>query len=150
MIPSFEYEPTLVGIDGEIKQLSHHLDSALAGKGATVFIGGEAGVGKTRLVNEFLNQAKETGVKVLSGWCLSEAAVPYFPFTEAFNAYMSTISDDGVKSTVAEHLGVTGWLRGPTPSDDVSRLAVTQRLGIRGWLRGPESPPEPMALETFR
>jgi len=151
LIPSFKYEPTLVGRDGEIKQLRHHLDSALAGKGATVFIGGEAGVGKTRLVNEFLNQAKETGVKVLSGWCLSEAAVPYFPFTEAFNVYMSTISDDGAKFTVAEHLGVTGWLRGPTSIGvEASSSAVTQRLGITGWLRGPESPPEPMALEAFR
>ncbi|UCH58240.1 MAG: ATP-binding protein, partial [Candidatus Bathyarchaeota archaeon] len=45
----------MVGRDQEIGQLRQHLDSALAGKGATVFIGGEAGVGKTRLVNEFLN-----------------------------------------------------------------------------------------------
>ena len=142
-------EPALVGRDQEIGQLRQQLDSALAGKGATVFIGGEAGVGKTRLVNEFLNQAKETGIKVLSGWCLSEAAVPYFPFTEAFNTYVSTVSDDRAKSTVTEHLGITGWLRGPTPSGEAPRPAVAQRLGIRGWLRGPESPPEPKAREPF-
>ena len=102
MMSGLPSEPALIGRDQEIGQLRQHLDSALAGRGATIFIGGEAGVGKTRLVNEFLNQAKETGVKVLSGWCLSEAAVPYFPFTEAFNAYMSTVSDEGARSTTAE------------------------------------------------
>lgn len=51
--------------------------------------------------------------KVLSGWCLSEAAIPYFPFTEAFNTYMSTISDEKAKSTMKKQLGITGWLKGP-------------------------------------
>jgi predicted ATPase len=66
-MPNLASKPVLVGRDDEIKQLRQHLDSALAGKGTTVFIGGEAGVGKTRLVNEFLNQAEGIGVKVLSG-----------------------------------------------------------------------------------
>jgi len=106
-------EPALVGRDQEIKQLMQHLDSALMGKGTTVFICGEAGVGKTRLVNEFLNQAKKTGTKILSGWCLSEAAVPYFPFTEAFNTYILTMSNEKTKSTMKKQLGITGWLKGP-------------------------------------
>jgi len=62
-MPDPASEPVLVGRDGEIRQLRKHLDLARAGKGATIFIGGEAGVGKTRLVNEFINQAKGTGVK---------------------------------------------------------------------------------------
>lgn len=102
-----------MGRDEEIKQLMHCFDSALNGKGTTVFIGGEAGVGKTRLVNEFLNLAKKKGTKILIGWCLSEAAIPYFPFTEAFNDYMLATSDENEKSTMKEHLGITGWLRGP-------------------------------------
>jgi len=106
-------EPVLVGRDEEIKQLMHCLDSALSGKGTTVLVNGEAGVGKTRLVNEFLTLAKKTGVKILSGWCLSEAAIPYFPFTEAFDTYISTISDEKAKSTMKKQLGITGWLKGP-------------------------------------
>jgi len=106
-------EPVLVGRDEEIKQLMQQLDFALNGKGTTVFVCGEAGVGKTRLVNEFLKLAREKGAKILSGWCLSEAAIPYFPFTEAFNTYMSTISDEKERSTVKKQLGITGWLRGP-------------------------------------
>jgi len=103
----------LVGRDEEIKQLMHCFDSALSGKGTTVFIYGEAGVGKTRLVNEFLALAKKMGAKNLSGWCLSEAAISYFPFTEAFNTYISTIGDDKAKSTMKKQLGITGWLKGP-------------------------------------
>jgi len=103
----------LVGRDEEIKRLMHCLDSALSGKGTTVFVYGEAGVGKTRLVNEFLALAKKMGAKILSGWCLSEAAIPYFPFTEAFNTYMSTISDEKAKSTMKKQMGITGWLKGP-------------------------------------
>jgi len=106
-------KPALVGRDQETERLRQHLDSALNGKGITVFVRGEVGVGKTRLVNEFLNLVKKMGIKVLSGWCLSEAAVPYFPFTEAFNTYISTISDEKVKSTMTKELGITGWLRGP-------------------------------------
>jgi tetratricopeptide (TPR) repeat protein len=106
-------EPVLVGRDREIKQLTQHFEAALKGKGTTVFISGEAGVGKTRLVNEFLALAKKMGAEILSGWCLSEAAITYFPFTEAFNTYISTMSDEKAKSSMKRHLGITGWLRGP-------------------------------------
>jgi len=106
-------EPTLVGREREIDKLSQHFSSALNGKGTTIFISGEAGVGKTRLVTEFLNHAKKRGTKILSGYCLSEVDIAYFPFTEAFNTYVSTISDEKAKSTVTKQLGITGWLRGP-------------------------------------
>lgn len=105
-------EPALVGRDAEIEQLLRHFDSASNGKGTTVFVFGEAGVGKTRLINEFLVHAKTTGAEVLCGWCLSEAAIPYFPFTEAFNTYISATGDAKAKSTLTKQLGITGWLKG--------------------------------------
>ncbi len=79
-------EPVLVGRERELEELTRHLDSAAQERGTTVFISGEAGSGKTRLTREFLDAAKKRGVAVLAGWCLSDAAVPYFPFVEAFNA----------------------------------------------------------------
>jgi len=110
--PHLPTEPALVGRNSEIEQLMHHLDFALNTRGTTVFIYGEAGIGKTRLVNEFLVHAQKMGVEVLCGWCLSEAAIPYFPFTEAFNTYMSTTSDTKAKSTMTKQLGIIGWLKG--------------------------------------
>lgn len=112
-MPRLLATPDLVGREQEIQQLIEHFDSAVDGKGTTVFVSGEAGVGKTRLVSEFLDHAKRDGAKVLTGWCLSEAAIPYFPFTEAFNAYLSTLRDERAKSTLNKQLGIAGWLRGP-------------------------------------
>jgi len=111
-------EPALVGRDREIEQLEQHLHSALNGKGTTVFVFGEAGIGKTRLVNEFLKLAKKRGAKIFSGWCLSEANIAYFPFREAFDAYASSIRDEKLRSTVTKHLEVTGWLSGREPTQE--------------------------------
>ena len=82
-------EPVLVGREHELEELRSYLDSAVKGRGNTVFVSGEAGAGKTRLVTEFLDKAKTRGVTVLTGWCLSNAAVPYFPFFEAFSHYFT-------------------------------------------------------------
>ena len=89
MEPRVLDEPVLVGREQELAELQRYLESANEGKGTAVFVSGEAGSGKTRLVNEFLNTAKQRNFSVLSGWCLSNAAVPYFPFVEAFESYSS-------------------------------------------------------------
>jgi tetratricopeptide (TPR) repeat protein len=88
-------EPPLVGREQEVTELNHLLDKAVAGSGCTVFISGEAGSGKTRLTREFLDVAKEKGIHTLSGWCLSNAAVPYFPFLEAFESKSSNQENIG-------------------------------------------------------
>ena len=77
-------EPVLVGRKQEIDTLRHILILATKGQGNTVFISGEAGAGKTRLVRDFLIEAKNQNLIVLIGWCLAESGVPYFPFIEAF------------------------------------------------------------------
>ena len=91
-------EPILAGRQNELAELQQFLDLALKGKGSTVLLSGEAGAGKTRLLNEFLKNARKKKVTVLSGWCLSDAAIPYFPFIEAFDSYSSTDKDEGAAS----------------------------------------------------
>lgn len=85
-------EPTFVGRTNELSGLVRFLESMIKGEGSTIFISGEAGSGKTRLLKEFLEIARNKGASVLSGWCLSNAAVPYFPFVEAFNSLESSHS----------------------------------------------------------
>jgi tetratricopeptide (TPR) repeat protein len=80
-------EPILVGREKELDLLRRRLDMACRGNGSVVFISGEAGAGKTKLVNEFLVSLKETEVTILRGCCLSKGADPYFPFISAFNNY---------------------------------------------------------------
>ena len=80
-------EPVFVGRAKELKNIIHALDETRNGNGLTIFISGPAGSGKTRLINEFLKIAKKKEVIVLYGWCLSDTAIPYFPFVEAFDSY---------------------------------------------------------------
>lgn len=49
-------------------------------------IGGEAGVGKTRLTEEALSLAKCSGFKTYRGRCLPGSPYPYMPFRQAFRA----------------------------------------------------------------
>jgi tetratricopeptide (TPR) repeat protein/KaiC/GvpD/RAD55 family RecA-like ATPase len=102
-------EPVLVGRERELEELMRCLDSAFEGKGTTVFVSGEAGSGKTRITTEFLRLAREKGVAVLAGWCLSNAAVPYFPFVEAFKSYFAATDNERVQN---EELEINAWLMG--------------------------------------
>jgi predicted ATPase len=80
-----------IGRDHELEVLSKYLDSAFMGNGKTIFVSGEAGSGKTRLINEFLYQAQKKNINVITGWCLSNATIPYFPFIEAFSPFSSNV-----------------------------------------------------------
>jgi tetratricopeptide (TPR) repeat protein len=114
--PEALIQPEIVGRETELGQLRQILQSAFQGKGRAVFVSGEAGAGKTSLVNEFLKKARKDGVIILSGRCLSNAAVPYFPFFEAFNSFFdSQESKTGPKTdaTSSDH-DVLNLLMGPT------------------------------------
>ena len=102
-------DPVLMGRKSEIEKLNQFLDLALEGKGATVFISGEAGSGKTRLITEFIEKAKKKDVTILAGWCLDEVSVPYFPFVEAFDSYTATSEDKRV-SEVNQKMSLKSWL----------------------------------------
>jgi tetratricopeptide (TPR) repeat protein len=105
-------EPTFVGREQELSDLNQALDDALAGKGETVFISGEAGSGKTRLTNEFTNLVKSKGIELLFGWCLSSADIPFFPFIEAFNSYIQNSEEKNASiSSLSPHLKLISWLR---------------------------------------
>jgi len=59
--------PVLVGRDNELAALTEALDAAVAGEPSVVIVSGEAGVGKTRLVEETADRAREKDVRVLTG-----------------------------------------------------------------------------------
>lgn len=78
--PDISFEPKLIGREREMNTLQELWEETKKGNGSTVFISGEAGVGKTRLIEEFLN-SKEA--KIIKGWCLAESMEPLIPFREA-------------------------------------------------------------------
>ena len=130
MKTGFLAEPILVGRERELEELRRCLDLAIEGKGSTVFVTGEAGSGKTRLVNEFMKQAREKGALVLAGWCLSNATVPYFPFAVAFDPYFSSGLDTNFST---QPLGIKTGLNQPEPN-------ATGVSGMATWLSAPQQP----------
>ncbi len=103
----------MLGREKELEELSRDFQKVLEGKGKTVFISAEAGIGKTRLVTEFLNSVKQENIIKLSGWCLFNAEIPYFPFVEAFSNYYSTSSEKPVE----EELELNSLLKEPTKAE---------------------------------
>ena len=81
-----DFQPAMVERDGEIKELRAHLDQAAEGKGSTLFVSGEAGIGKTRLLGELRNEAKSRGFQILWGNSMFESLTPYMPFMEALRS----------------------------------------------------------------
>ncbi|WP_091599586.1 helix-turn-helix transcriptional regulator [Micromonospora krabiensis] len=80
----------LVGRQRELAVLRDALARARAGEPTTVLVGGEAGVGKTRLLEEFCRLAAEAGVRPLVGQCLElgEAGLPFAPFAAALRTVL--------------------------------------------------------------
>jgi DNA-binding CsgD family transcriptional regulator len=74
--------PQFIGRNSELAALNAALRRAEAGMPQAVLIGGEAGVGKTRLLEEFQRAALEGGAVVAVGGCLEMGAegLPYAPF----------------------------------------------------------------------
>jgi DNA-binding CsgD family transcriptional regulator len=74
--------PWFVGRTQELARL----DAALAsGEPRTLLVGGEAGIGKTRLLAEFSARARQAGARVLTGACLhvGQGALAYAPVSQA-------------------------------------------------------------------
>ncbi len=79
--------PVLVGRDEEARQLQAALAAAEAGRGGAVFLVGEAGIGKSRLVRETVRAAGERGLPVLVGRAVAGGVpTPFRPFAEALTS----------------------------------------------------------------
>ncbi len=83
--------PALVGRGDELATL----DDAFSGTPSTVLIGGEAGIGKSRLVQEFATRVGERA-RVLTGGCVELGGVPYGPFTAALRQLVHDMGADRV------------------------------------------------------
>ena len=78
---------SFVGRRAEFDALLHAFRNAKAAQqGATIVLSGEAGVGKSRLVEEFAKRVQRERCTVLRGTCLEYLSTPYQPFVEALGA----------------------------------------------------------------
>jgi DNA-binding CsgD family transcriptional regulator/tetratricopeptide (TPR) repeat protein len=85
--------PVFVGRGQELQRLQDLLDSARSGVVSAAIVGGEAGVGKTRLLAEVRGRAEAAGLRFLSGACvdLGDGARPYDPFVAALRPWLKAL-----------------------------------------------------------
>jgi DNA-binding SARP family transcriptional activator/predicted ATPase len=89
----------LVGREQELALLDECWREAQAGQGGLVLISGEAGVGKTRLVEAFADRLRWRGVRVLWGRSYEfERALPYQPVAEALRTALPALTSDQLET----------------------------------------------------
>ncbi len=87
--------------------MSDAAQRALDGESVRVLVGGEAGVGKSRLIGELVGHARGIGVRALSGSCveLDGGGIPFSPLVDMFRALAAEVDE-------AELARLTGPARG--------------------------------------
>jgi predicted ATPase/DNA-binding SARP family transcriptional activator len=86
-----------IGREAELGRLAEQWRRAAEGTGSLVLVGGEAGVGKSRLLHELAAQVQGAGGQVLWGHCYAfERSVPYQPAVEALRAALPQLISDNV------------------------------------------------------
>src|SRR5437899_8094753 len=114
----------MVGRAEELQRLGQALERAAAGHGGAVVVAGEAGVGKTRLLTEFV-ASRRAEATVLVGGCLdlADGAPPYWAVVDALRGLAHRSGDEALA-------GVLGPGRSPL-SILLPELAGTDGDSIR-------------------
>jgi DNA-binding CsgD family transcriptional regulator len=90
--------PVLVGRSEQLAVLEAALGPSGRGGPSVILIGGEAGVGKSRLMSEFAARASAAGARVLTGGCveLGTDGLPFAPFTAVLRDLVRDLGAEGV------------------------------------------------------
>jgi tetratricopeptide (TPR) repeat protein len=79
---------TFLGRTPEVEELRRRVDDARGGHGSVVLVGGEPGIGKTRLAGEIARHAGLSGMRTLWGACWpGEGAPSFWPWIQVLRAY---------------------------------------------------------------
>jgi predicted ATPase len=94
--------PTFVGRLEELEALAAARVRAANREPAVVLLGGEAGVGKTRLVAELAERCAAEGTRGLAGGCVpvGDGTLPYAPIVEALRALVANLGANAVRELV--------------------------------------------------
>ena len=140
--------PTLVGRVEELSLLEAAQGRAANGKPAVVLVGGEAGVGKTRLIFEAADRCRAAGARILAGGCLPVGGdgLPYAPIVEALRPLPTELGVGAMRELVGPSWSELAYLLptlGPAPSGPAGQAAQARLfellLGLLGRL-GEQAP----------
>jgi DNA-binding CsgD family transcriptional regulator/tetratricopeptide (TPR) repeat protein len=151
--------PVFVGRTGELSILNQALARATAGEPQALLLGGEAGVGKTRLVEEFLERVAGTGTVpstpgavpatpvVAIGGCVEIGAdgLPFAPFSAALRTLHRLLPEEMATAAAGQEDELARLL--PELSESPSYLYGTPGLTN---LQDPSGTPDVVSVHTPR
>ena len=138
-MPARLSSPVLIGRAAEMAALDEALGRAERGSPVVVLVGGEAGIGKSRLTAEAAARARTRGDLVLEGGCASLGSgegLPFAPIAEALRGWLRSASRDLVEAIID-----------PT-TRELGRL-VPELLGDGRDAALPDVPPEWAQMRLF-
>jgi len=101
----------IVGRDADLRRLDDSYRLAIAGRTQFVLLGGEPGIGKTTLVNSFLDlSSRDHGADVIQGQCIVHYGKQeaYGPMLEAIATFWGDKNDTGLSKEFERH--APSWL----------------------------------------
>jgi DNA-binding SARP family transcriptional activator len=88
-----------VGRKRELAELVGGLDDAFAGRGRLFLLGGEPGIGKSRLAEELIAHASARGARILVGRCWEAGGAPaYWPWVQALRPYLRETDPEALRT----------------------------------------------------
>ena len=98
--------PALLGRDREIQLLEQALESARDGDPSFLFVSGEAGIGKTRLLEELSAIAADRGCLTVMGRASEfDQDMAFGLFTDALDDYLASLESKARQSLATDRLG---------------------------------------------
>src|SRR2546423_3396999 len=92
----------IIGRQRELTLVMNQYEAARHGQVHVVLLGGDPGIGKTRLLDEIARQTAQDGATILRGGASeAEGMPPYLPFVEALGRYIQTSPLDLLRAQVA-------------------------------------------------
>ncbi len=105
--------PAFVACVQELEKLGRSIEAALSNKGRVMFVTGEAGSGKTALVQEFARRAQETYPELIvaSGKCNAHAGIgdPYLPFIEILRLLTGDVEAQWMAGAISREHALRLW-----------------------------------------
>ena len=92
-----------VGRASERSEARRLLERAVSGHGGVLLLGGEPGVGKTRLAEEVLGDARQRGCLALTGRCYeTEGTPPFIPWVEIVERSASIVPNAALREALGD------------------------------------------------
>jgi hypothetical protein len=129
-------ETSFFGRDRELRALTEAFEQARAGHGRLVAVCGDAGIGKSRLVEELVRRAGLPDGRVLTGRCFEQSGAPsYWPWMRVLRAYAGARGIDGFRADIGVDAQAFATLLpelllegAAAPPGDVGNLEARYRL----------------------